>query len=91
LELLKLCLERDVKKRRRDAGDLVLDLDRLSGGKAGRADVCYAGTKRSMGMDGGRGLGGDCRCRHRALDAASALHRRDAPVVDLTGERVNRV
>jgi serine/threonine protein kinase len=28
-ELLQLCLQRDVKKRRRDAGDLVLDLDHL--------------------------------------------------------------
>jgi Tol biopolymer transport system component len=29
LELLHLCLQRDVKKRRRDAGDLVLDIDRI--------------------------------------------------------------
>jgi len=28
-ELLRLCLERDVRKRRRDAGDLVLDLEHL--------------------------------------------------------------
>jgi eukaryotic-like serine/threonine-protein kinase len=29
LDLLRLCLQRDVKKRRRDAGDLVLDIDRI--------------------------------------------------------------
>jgi Tol biopolymer transport system component len=29
LDLLRLCLQRDVKKRRRDAGDLVLDVDRI--------------------------------------------------------------
>jgi eukaryotic-like serine/threonine-protein kinase len=29
IELLQLCLQRDVKKRRRDAGDLVLDIDRI--------------------------------------------------------------
>jgi eukaryotic-like serine/threonine-protein kinase len=45
LELLRLCLQRDVKKRRRDAGDLVLDLDRIASEPA--APIATASTPRS--------------------------------------------